>query len=175
MFRDIEGMHHIQCCKEMHQCWERKKEEIMKDSRISSSLNGLESAISSGGTVNPVKENEKPKLALEARLRAAPLLTSSKSSFIWALLDFLMCVFLLLLPLRPGDATIIRLLDFLDRTPPLSAAAPATVSLDVGDLNAAATVSTIDWSDFVLANPDKFSFSIFNRFKILYKYEILHI
>ena len=89
--------------------------------------------------MKPVKENDKPKLALEARLRAAPLLTSSKSSFIWALLDFLMCVFLLLLLVRPGDAAIIRLLDFLDSVPPLSTAAPAP-SLD-DDLNAAATVS----------------------------------
>ena len=50
-----------------------------------------------------------------------------------------MCVFLLLLLVRPGDAAIIRLLDFLDSVPPLSAAAPAA-SLD-DDLNAAATVS----------------------------------
>lgn len=113
-----------------------------KDLRMSSSLNGLESAISSGGMVKPVKENEKPKLALEARLRAAPLPTSSKSNFIWALLDFLMCAFLLLPLLRPGDATIMRLLDFLDRLPPLSPVAAPAASLDGGDLNAAAVSAT---------------------------------
>jgi hypothetical protein len=95
--------------------------------------------------VKPVKENEKPKLALEARLRAAPLPTSSKSNFIWALLDFLMCVFLPTLLVRPGDAPIKRLLDFLESVPPLSAAAAApTASLDVGDLNAATADSTTD-------------------------------
>lgn len=94
--------------------------------------------------MKPVKENEKPKLALEARLRAAPLLTSSNSIFICALLDFLMCVFLLLLPpLRPGDTAIMRLLDFLERVPPLSAATPAA-SLDAGDFNAVSRVSTTD-------------------------------
>lgn len=99
--------------------------------------------------MNPVKENERPKLALEALLRAAPLLTSSNSSFSCALLDFLMCVFLPLAPARPGDAAvIIRRLDFLERVPPPSDA-PA-VSLDTGDLNAADSVST-NWSDFVLA------------------------
>lgn len=127
-----------------------------KNVRTSSSLNGLESAISSGGTVKPVKEKDKPKLALEARLRAAPLLTSSSSNFSWALLDFLMCALLfLLLPLRPGEApiTIRPRLDFRESVPPLSAA-PARSFDDGGsggDLKAAVTFST-SWSDFVLAN-----------------------
>ncbi|KAM0053257.1 hypothetical protein Hdeb2414_s0007g00257691 [Helianthus debilis subsp. tardiflorus] len=56
----------------------RKKKYL----RISSPLKVLESAISSGGIVNPVNENENPKLALEARLKAAPLPTSSSSNFI---------------------------------------------------------------------------------------------
>jgi hypothetical protein len=110
--------------------------------------------------LKPVKEKEKPKLALEARLRAAPLLTSSKSNFICALLDFLMCVFLL--PpevLRPGEAAIIsRLLDFLESVPPLLPTETPIASLFEGDLNAAATVST-NCSDLVLAK-DVFSFSI---------------
>lgn len=135
-----------------------KKMKHIINLRMSSSLKGLESAISSDGTVKPVKEKDKPKLALEARLRAAPLLNSSNSIiFIWALLDFLMWVlFLLLLPpppplLRPGDAPIInRLLDFLDKAPPLSDV-PGAVSLcEFGDLKAAARVSA-SWSDFVRA------------------------
>jgi len=115
--------------------------------RISSSLNGLESAISSGGRVKPVKENERPKLALEARLRATPLPTSSTSTFNWALLAFLMYVFLPPPP-PPGDgAAVILQLDFLDRAPPPSA--------DGGDFSAVvATVSTASWSDFVLAKLD---------------------
>lgn len=130
---------------------------MQRDLQPSSSLNGLESAISSGGIVNPVKENEKPKLALEARLRAAPLFTSSNSILIWALLHFLMCGFLLLpLPLRPGDGTI-RLLDFLCRdVPPLS--------------TDAATVSTTDWSDFALANTDELVFSMLTTVWYAMKY-----
>lgn len=117
--------------------------------RVSSSLNGFESAISSGGTVKPVKENDKPKLALEARLKAAPLLTSSKSNFICALHDFLICVFLPPPPPRPGDAAVIcRLLDFLDSVP-LSSDATPPPSFVGGDLYAAAIVSS-SWSDFVL-------------------------
>lgn len=128
-------------------------------SRISSSLNGFESAISSCGTAKPVKEKDKPKLALEALLKAAPLLTSSKSNLICALLDFLICVFLPPTPPRPGEAAIIsRLLDLLDRVPLPSDTPPAT-SLVGGDLKAAATVST-NWSDFVLAKLETLVFSI---------------
>lgn len=131
---------------------------------MSSSLNGIISATSSCGT-KPVKEKENPKLALEARLRAAPLLTSSTSSFNWALLDFLMCVFLLVLPplpLRPGEASL--LLDFLDSIPPLPVVSgPPGASLDAaGDFNAAITVST-SWSDLVLSSPEvELDFSIFS-------------
>ncbi|THG20656.1 hypothetical protein TEA_001012 [Camellia sinensis var. sinensis] len=108
---------------------------------MSSSLNGRESEMSSGGMVKPVKEKENPKLALEAQLRAAPLLTSSRSSFIWALIVFLMCVFLLLLLVCPGEAAVNNvLLDFLDRVL-LLASAPPTASLDIGDFIVAITVS----------------------------------
>lgn len=103
--------------------------------RISSSLNGLELEISSRGIENPVKENESPKL--EALLRAAPLLTSSKSTFneVWALLAFLMCVFL---PL--GDAL---LLDFLIKLPLPPSTTPRIDSLDPGgDFKDATTDST---------------------------------
>ena len=126
--------------------------------RISSSLKGLESAISSGGIVKPVKEKESPKLALEALLSAAPLLTSSSSSFIWliwALLDFLMCVFF---PPRPGDAPVSRRLDFLEMVPPPSTTPFAEWSLDAGDFRAA-TIDSTSWSDFVLTS-DVFAFSI---------------
>jgi hypothetical protein len=118
----------------------------------------MESAISSGGMLKPVKEKEKPRLALEARLRAAPLLTSSNSNFICALLDFLMCVFLL--PpevVRPGEAAVVSLLlDLPESVPPLPPS--ETPSLFMGDLNAASTVSA-NCSDLVLAK-DVFALSM---------------
>ncbi|KAM1141128.1 hypothetical protein ACFX19_041836 [Malus domestica] len=105
-----------------------------------------------------VKGNENPKLALEARLKVAPLLISSMSSFIWVLLDFLMCVFLPTLPLpRPGDTLIMRRLDFLDSVN--SSSTVEVASPGGGDFNFAATVST-NCLDLVLANPDEFGFSI---------------
>ena len=118
--------------------------------RISSSLKGFESAISSGGRVKPVKENERPKLALEARLRATPLPTSSTSTFNWALLALLMREFLTPPPL--GEAVVILWLGFLDSSPPPSAN---------GDdfTHAVATVSAIS-SDCVLAKLDVLAFSM---------------
>uniref|UniRef100_A0A2P2KVH2 Uncharacterized protein n=1 Tax=Rhizophora mucronata TaxID=61149 RepID=A0A2P2KVH2_RHIMU len=79
-----------------------------------------------------------------------------------------MCAFLELPPvlLRPGEAVAVisRLLDFLEGPPPplpppLSEEPPPVSPLIVGDLNAAATVST-NWSDFVLINPELLAFSI---------------
>lgn len=132
----------------------------------SSSLKGLESAISSGGMLKPVKEKEKPRLALEARLSAALLLTSSRSSLLnCALRDLRMCAFRLMLP-RPGDAGISLLLDFLDSVPPFSAdtdpapdGCPTASPEVVADLKAAATVSS-SWSDIVLASPGELVLSI---------------
>lgn len=116
---------------------------------LSSSLKDLRSAMmSSGGAVKPVNEKEKPRLALEALLKAAPLLTSSKSSFSCPLRDFrLWCPTFL-----PGEVPTVFFpkLDFLDKLgSPLvfevrivSAEAVRLIDCD------AATFSS--WSDFVL-------------------------
>jgi hypothetical protein len=70
--------------------------------------------MSRGGGVKPVKVKEKPRLALDARLSAALLLTSSStSSFSCALRDLRMWLLWLPLPLRPpprgGEAGLARL------------------------------------------------------------------
>ena len=69
-------------------------------------------------------------------------------------------MWVLLPQLRPGEAAVIRQLDFLEGVlpPPLSIA--TSDSLDGGDLRPATTEST-SCSDLVLANPDEFPFSIF--------------
>lgn len=98
------------------------------------------------GGVKPVKVKEKPRLALEARLSAAPLLTrSSTSSFSCALRDLRM--WLLLLP-PPTDAER----RFLPNPAGLaaSAAVPSTVSAD------AVRLSDSDgarWSDLARPTP----------------------
>lgn len=118
--------------------------------RMSSSLKGFESAISSGGRVKPVKENERPKLALEARLRATPLPTSSSSTFSWALLALLMCECFPPPPL--GEAEVILWLDFLDTSPPPSA--------NGGDFTLVVVTVSATSSDFVLAKLDVLAFSM---------------
>lgn len=155
------------CGAQIKECWQKYAnnfnfpfflEKKIKDFKIniylpisSSSLKGFISAISSEGTVKPVKEKDKPKLALEARLRAAPLLTSSRSNFNWALLDFLMCVLFLPPPLRPGDAPVNRLLDFLDNVsgPPPPPATSPFIGDDFVPPPIAAEIASTNWSDFV--------------------------
>lgn len=141
-----------------YRSWYINREE--NDLRFSSSLNGPESALSSGRTEKPVKE--KPKLALEARLRTEPLLRSSNSSFIWALLDFRMWAFMP--PL--GEAGVSRRLGFLESiltlswwAPPQANSADSLGSLALADAFAAAIAST-SWSDLVLNRLVEFDFSI---------------
>lgn len=130
---------------------------------FSSSLNPLRSPMmSSGGAVNPVKEKEKPRLALDARLSAAPLLTSSRSSFSCALLAFRMWW---PPPFLPGDApiTLFPKLAFPDRLePPLSSpltdkgVVVARASADVVRLSdcLAAACAISSWSDLALTIAD---------------------
>ena len=102
--------------------------------------------MSSGG-VKPVKEKEKPSPALDARLSAALLLTSSKSSLSCPLLDFLVWF----PTLRPGEA-ILPKLDFLD-SPLVSAT--EIVSADAVRLSDCLIDAISICSDLVLRIPDE--------------------
>ncbi|RWW39451.1 hypothetical protein BHE74_00055220 [Ensete ventricosum] len=109
--------------------------------------------MSSGKAVKPVKEKEKPRLALEARLKLPPLPLSSQSTF--------MCPLRVLLrwcpPFAAGEdpTSFFPTLDFLDKLgPPLASAtgmdSADAVGLRVGGGRGGAISS---WSDLVLAIP----------------------
>lgn len=106
--------------------------------------------------MKPAREKEKPRLALEARLRAAPLVTSS-------LRDLRMC-----LGPRPGDVTPTNFprLGLRDRplVPPfeVAVATAATASIGADRLGDFSLMSSSSWSDFVRANPVNVGVSIPN-------------
>lgn len=105
-------------------------------------------AMMSSGGVKPVKEKEKPSPALDARLSAALLLTSSNSSFSCPLLDFLVWF----PTLRPGEP-ILPKLDFLDSPPLVSAT--EIVSADAVRLSDCLIDAISICSDLVLRIPDE--------------------
>lgn len=109
-------------------------------------------SMSSGRAVKPVKEKEKPRLALEARLKLPPLPPSSQSTF--------MCPLRVLLRWCPAfvagedPTSFFPRLDFLDKLGPPLASATGMDSADEVGLRVGGRGGAISsWSDLVLAIP----------------------